>query len=113
MHDHRRDFLSLFPDGLHHLSRECRRKIFGIHGMDRRNLLSDTGVARSACFCDTASGDYDARSGFSSPMGSPQTNRALDDSDLALCLSHRRACVLDAVQMVSARDVTPNLALGR
>jgi hypothetical protein len=36
----------------------------------------------------------------------------LDNPDLALRLSHGRACVLDALQMVSARDVTPNLALG-
>jgi hypothetical protein len=35
----------------------------------------------------------------------------LDDPDLALCLGHRRARVFDALQVVSARDVTPNLAL--
>ena len=79
--------------------------------MDRRNLLSDTGVARSACFCDAAPGDYDARAGFSAPMGSSQANRALDDPNLALRLSHRRARVLDALQVVSARGVTSNLAL--
>lgn len=81
--------------------------------MDRGRLLSDIGVARSACFCDAASGDRDAGSGFSSPMGSSQANCALDDPDLALCFHHGRACVLDALQMVSAGDVTPNLALGR
>jgi hypothetical protein len=113
MHDHRRGFLGLFLDGVHHLSRECGRKIFGIHGVDCRNLLPDTGVARSTCFCDTASGDHHPRSGFSSPMGSPQANRALDDPNLALRLGHRRAGLFDALQMVSARDVTPNLALGR
>ena len=79
--------------------------------MDRRNLLSDTGIARSACFCDAASGDYDAGSGFSAPMGSPHANRALDGPNLALRLSHRRARVLDALQVVSARGVTANLAL--
>jgi len=79
--------------------------------MDRRNLLSDTGVARSACFCDAASGDYDARAGFSPPMGSPQANRALDNPNLALRLSHRRVRVLDALQVVSAGGVTSNLAL--
>ena len=79
--------------------------------MDRRNLLSNTGVARSACFCDLASGDYHARSGFSAPMGSPQANRALDGPNLALRLSHRRVRVLDALQVVSARGVTSNLAL--
>ena len=81
--------------------------------MDRGNLLPDTGVARFACFCDAASGDYHARSGFSPPMGSPQANRALDDPYLALCLSHRRVCVFDALQMVSSGRLTPNLALGR
>ena len=79
--------------------------------MDRRNLLPDTGIARSACFCDPPSGDYDARSGFSPQMGSPQTNRALDDPDLALRLSHSGVRVLDALQVVSAGGVTSNLAL--
>ena len=111
VHDHRRAFLGLFPDVLHHLSRERRRKIFGIHGMDRGSLLPGTGVARFACFCDTASGDYHARSGFSAPMGSPQANRALDGPNLALRLSHWRVRVLDALQVVSARRVTSNLAL--
>jgi hypothetical protein len=37
----------------------------------------------------------------------------LDGPDLALCLSHRRACVFDALQMVSSGRLTPNLALGR
>jgi hypothetical protein len=37
----------------------------------------------------------------------------LDNPNLALRLSHRRPRVFDALQMVSARDVTPNLALGR
>lgn len=79
--------------------------------MDRGNLLPDTGVARFACFCDAASGDYHARSGFSRPMGSPQANRALDDPNLALCLGHGRARVLDSLQVVSASGVTANLAL--
>ena len=79
--------------------------------MDRRNLLSNTGVARSTCFCDAASGDYHAGSGFSAPMGSPQANRALDSPNLALRLSHGRVRVLGALQVVSARGVTANLAL--
>jgi putative membrane protein len=33
VHDRRSGFLGLFLDGLHHLSRERRRKIFGIHGI--------------------------------------------------------------------------------
>jgi hypothetical protein len=113
VHDYRCGFLGLFSDGLHHLSRERRRKIFGIHGMDCRYLFSDTSFACSACFCDAASGDYHPYSGVSSPMGSPQANRALDDPYLALCLSHRRVCVFDALQMVSSGRLTPNLALGR
>jgi hypothetical protein len=113
VHDHRCGFLGLFSDGLHHLSRERRRKVFGIHGMDCRYLFSGTGFACPACFCDAASGDYHIGSGFSLQMGSPQANCALDNPDLALRLGYRRARVLDALQMVSARDVTPNLALGR
>ena len=80
--------------------------------MDRRHLFSNIGFACSARFCDPASRDYDAHSGFPSPMGSAQANRALDDPNLALCLIHRCACVLDALQMVSPGNVTPNLALG-
>ena len=79
--------------------------------MDRGNLLPDTGVARSPCFCDAASGDYHIGSGFSPQMGSPQANRALDNPDMALRLGYRRARVFDALQVVSARGVTPNLAL--
>ena len=81
--------------------------------MDRRILLPDAGVARSACFCDAASGDYHARSGFSTQMGSPQANRALDDPNLALRFNYWRARVLDALQVVSTRGVTSNLALDR
>ena len=111
MYDHRRNFLGLFPDGLYYLPRERRRKIFGIHRVDRRNLLSDTGIARSACFCDSPSGDYHARPGFSPQVGSPQANSALDDPNLALCLSHRGVRILNALQVVSAWGVTSNLAL--
>src|SRR5262249_7190016 len=68
-------------------------------------LLSHPGFARSACLCDVASGDCDARSGFSSPMGSPQANRALDDPNLAVRLGHRRVCVFYALQMVSSWSV--------
>ena len=81
--------------------------------MDRCHLLSDLGFARSACLSDAASGDYHTYSGFSPQMESPQADRALDDPDLALRLGHRRAGLFDALQVVSARDVTPNLALGR
>lgn len=46
-------------------------------------------------------------------MGQPQENRALDRPNLALCVRHRRICLLDALQMVSAGSVTSNLALHR
>jgi hypothetical protein len=111
VYDQRRNFLGLFSDGLYYLSRERRRKIFGIHRVDRRNLLSDTGIARSACFCDSPSGDYHARSGFSPQVGSAQANSALDDPNLALRLSHRGVRVPNALQVVSAGGVTSNLAL--
>ena len=113
MHDYRRGFVGLFPDGLHHLPRERGRKIVGIHGVDRCNLFSDTGIACSARFRDPPSGDYHPHSGFSPQMGSPPKNRTLDDPNLALRISHRRARVLDALQMVSSRDLTSNLALKR
>jgi hypothetical protein len=35
----------------------------------------------------------------------------LDDPNLALCLGHGRARVLDSLQVVSASGVTANLAL--
>ena len=100
MHDHSRHLVGLFFGWLHYLSRPSRREIFGIHRLDRRRLFPDTGFARSACFCDAASSCFDACSGLSSPMGSTQTDRALDDSDLALRLGHRGVCVFDALQMV-------------
>jgi hypothetical protein len=105
VHDHSRDFVGLFPGFLHHLSRARGRKIVGIHGMDRRDLLSDTGFACSACFCHVASGDFDAHSSFSSPVGSTPAHCPLDDTNLALCLRHRCVCVLDALQMVSTAGV--------
>ena len=111
MHDHSCDLVGLFFGRLHYLPCPGRRKIFGIHRVDRRNLLSDTGIARSACFCDSPSGDYHARPGFSPQVGSPQANSTLDDPNLALRLSHRGVRVLNALQVVSAWGVTSNLAL--
>ncbi len=105
VHDHSRGLIDLFPGLLHHLSRARRRKIVGIHGMDCRHLLSDIGFACLACLCDVAPGDFDAHSGFSSPMGSPQANRALDDPNLAIRLGHRCVCIFDALQMVSSWSV--------
>ena len=100
MHDHSRHLVDLFFGWLHYLSRPSRREIFGIYRLDRRRLFPDTGFARSACFCDAASGDFDAYPGFSPQMGPAQTDRALDDPDLALRLCHRRVCLFAALQMV-------------
>lgn len=109
MHDHSRDLVGLFFGRLHYLSRPGRREIFGIHRLDRRHLLPASGFARSTCFCDLASGDFDAYPGFSAPMGPAQTDRALDDSNLAVRVDHRGACIFDALQMVSSgeRIATP------
>ncbi len=81
--------------------------------MDRRSLLPHTGITRSARLRDSPSGDYNAHSGFSPQMGSPQENRALDHPNLALRVSHRRACVLDALSVVSPKGVRSILALSR
>lgn len=73
--------------------------------MDRRYLLPDSGFARSTCFCHAASGDFDAYPGLSAPMGPAQADRALDDSNLAVRVDHRGACILSALQMVSSGNV--------
>src|SRR6266480_2855780 len=105
VHDYSRGFIRIFSRWLRHLSRARRRKIVGIHGMDRRDLLSDIGFACSARLCHVASGDFDAHSSFSSPVGSTPAHCPLDDTNLALCLRHRCVCVLDALQMVSTAGV--------
>jgi len=105
MHDHSRGVVGLFFGWLHHLSRSSRREIVGIHRLDRRRLLPDTGFARFACLCDIAFGDFDAYPGLSTPMGSTQANRALDNSDLAVRFCHRRACLFNALQVVSSRNL--------
>ena len=74
--------------------------------MDRGDLLSDIGFACSARLCHVASGNFDADPGFSSPVGSPSADCTLDDPNLALCFSHWRACLFDALQMVSTGSVT-------
>ena len=109
MHDHSGGVVGLFFGRLHHLSRSSRRKIVGIHRLDRRRLLPDTGFARFACLCDIAFGDFDAYPGLSPPMGSTQANRALDDSNLAIRVDHRGACIFDALQVVSSRVVAVEL----
>ena len=105
VHDHGRGLIGVFPGWLHRLPRPRWRKIFGIHRLDCRRLLPNTGFARSACLCDVASGDFDPGSGFSSPMGSSQADRALDDPNLAVRLRYGRVCIFDALQMVSSGNV--------
>ena len=127
VHDHGPDFVRLFSGWLHHLSFAHWREIFRIHRLGCRNLLPDARFARSPCLCDVAVGDFDARSGFSPPMGPARADRALDGPDLALCVRHRSSRLLNALPMVpsaralgvvsSARRVgkslrSQNLALG-
>ena len=102
MHDCGTDLIDRFLGRLHHLSRARRRKIVGLYWMDRCYLLPDAGFACSSCLCDAAFGDFDTHSGFPSPVGSTSAHRPLDDTNLALCLCHRCACVYDALQMVSS-----------
>ena len=108
LHDNGRDLIGFFSRRLHHLSCACGRKIVGIHRMDRRDLLPDPGFACSACLCHVASGDFDAHPGFSSPLGSPSADCALDDPNLALCSrGFTRVCVsiLSRFEGLSMRSV--------
>ena len=100
MHDHSPRLVCLFSGWLHHLSCTRWREIFWIHRLARGGLLSDPGLARSVGLCDAAVGHFDACSDFSSPMGSPQADRALDDPNLAVRVGHRSFCLFDALQMV-------------
>ena len=85
---------------LHHLSCARWREIFRILRLDRRGLLSDARFPRSAGVCNVAAGHFDACSGFSSSMGPAQADRALDDPNLALRVSHRSSRLFNALQMV-------------
>ena len=100
MHDHSPSLVCLFSGWLHHLSCAHWRKIFWIHRLDRGGLLSDASLARSAGVCDAAVGYFDACSGFSSPMGPAQADRALDDPNLAVRIGYRSSRLLNALQMV-------------
>ena len=68
--------------------------------MARWDLLSDAGLPRSLGVCDAAVGHFNACSGFSSPMGPTQADRALDDPDLALRVCHRSSRLFNALPMV-------------
>ena len=100
VHDHSPRLVRLFSSWLHHLSCSRRREIFRIHRLDRGSLLSDPGLAHPAGLCNAAVGYSDACSGFSSPMGPTQADRALDDPDLALRVCHRSSRLFNALPMV-------------
>ena len=100
VHDHSAPLVCLFSDWLHHLSCSRWREIFRIHRLGRGSLLSDPGLARSAGVCDAAIGHFNACSGFSPPMGPTQTDRALDDPNLAVRVRYRSSRLLNALQMV-------------
>ena len=76
------------------------REIFRIYRLARGVLLSDPSLARSAGVCDAAVGHFDACSGFSSPMGPAQADRALDDPNLAVRVGYRSSRLLNGLQMV-------------
>ena len=100
VHDYGPPLVCLFSDWLHHLSCARWREIFRIYRLDRGGLLSDPSLARSAGVCDAAVGHFDACSGFSSPMGPAQADRALDDPNLAVRVGYRSPRLLNALQMV-------------
>src|SRR5262249_47979422 len=108
VHDHRSLLVCLFFDWLCDLSCAHWRKIFRIHRLDRCDLFSDFGIARPTGLCDAPVGHFDAYSGIPSPMGPPQTDCALDDPDLAVCVCHRSPRLFNALPMVpSLRALTP------
>ena len=100
VHDHGSPLVCLFSGWLHHVSCARWREIFWIYGLDCRGLLSDPGLARSAGVCDVAVGRFDAYTGFSSPMGPAQADRALDDPNLVVRVGYRRSSLLNALPMV-------------
>ena len=100
VHDHSPDLVCLFSDWLHHLSRACWREIFRIYRLARGRLLSDAGLPRSSGVCDAAVSHFDACAGFSSPLGPPQADRALDDPNLALRVCHWSSRLFNALPMV-------------
>ena len=100
----------LFSDWLHHLSCARWREIFRIYRLDRWGLLSDPCLARSAGVCDAAVSHFDACSGFSSPMGPAQADRALDDPNLAIRIGYRSSRLLNALQMVPSTCALSTIA---
>ena len=116
VHDYSPPLVCLFSDWLHHLSCARWREVFRIYRLDRWGLLSDASLARFAGVCDAAVGHFDACSGFSSPMGPAQADRALDDPYLAVRVGYRSSRLLNALPMVpsprSLSDVTSAVLSG-
>ena len=112
MHDHSPSLVCLFSGWLHHLSCARWREIFRIHRLDRGGLLSDPGLARSAGVCDAAVGRFDACSGFSSPMGPAQADRALDNPNLAVRVGYGRSSLFNALPMVPSTRSLSDVASG-
>jgi len=103
MHDHSGDFIDIFSGRVHRLSRARWRKIDAFHSArdGAPALFRNVDFTRPARLRDVALGDFDPHSGVSPTVGPPSAHCALDDPNLALCLSDRGAGVFDALQMVS------------
>src|SRR5438874_3408060 len=104
LHDHGGDFIDIFSGRVHRLSRARWRKIDAFHSArdGPSALFRNVDFARPARLCDAALGNFNPHSGSSPPLGPPSAHRALDDPNLALCVSDRGAGVFDALQMVSS-----------
>lgn len=112
MHDRGSRLIYLFLGWLHHLSRARWREIFRIHRLDRWRLLSDPCLACSAGVCNAAVGCFDAYPGFSPPMGPAQTDRSVDDPDLAIRICHWSSRLFNALPVVPAASALINVASG-
>src|SRR5260370_14706333 len=104
MHDHGCDCIHIFSHRVHRLPRARRRKIDPFHCAwnGASALFCNVDFAHPARLRDVALGDFDPHSSVPPPLGPPSAHRALDDPNLALCLSDRGAGVFNALQMVSS-----------
>ena len=99
MHDYCRDFVHNFFGRVRHLSRARWRKIDAFRGPGNGTsaLFRDVDFARPARLHDITLGDFNAHSSVSPPLGSASADRAVDDSNLALCFNNRCAGLSDAL----------------
>jgi len=111
VYDYGPDLVHLFSSWLYHLSCARWREIFRIQRLAGCGLLPHARFACPAGVCNVAAGDFDTDSGFSTPMGPSQADRALDGADLALRLYHRGARVFNALQMVPSGNALIAVAL--